>query len=185
MGVEMIYSTKYRDLIKSTCEDQKIPFDWLYIYAQSFAESGQEIGNDIFEQDRNAKSPVGAIGIMQLMPENYQYIDPYDPNQNIIRGISLDLDFYNIWKLEEGIEKIKFMFASYNAGPEDILHAQTITGRNAQILTGRSSLATNIWDNVASYLHYVTGYQNAQQTINYVKRILNIYAELKGLENDK
>lgn len=61
----------------------------------------------------NARSPVGAIGIMQLMPGTAQGlgVDPHDPEQNIMGGmkyLSSQFRAFGDWKKA---------LAAYNAGP--------------------------------------------------------------------
>lgn len=60
----------------------------------------------------HARSPVGAIGLMQLMPETAKGlgIQPEDPIQNLVGGAIYLRDQINRFGLEGGL-------AAYNAGP--------------------------------------------------------------------
>ena len=71
-------------------------------------------------------SPVGAKGLMQLMPSNCQELgvtDPYDPQQNICGGTREILSYLNYWsrKGKTGEELLKLSLASYNAGLGNVL----------------------------------------------------------------
>ncbi|MDR3631326.1 MAG: transglycosylase SLT domain-containing protein [Desulfocapsaceae bacterium] len=141
--------------------------DWRWFKAQGLAESNL---NPL------AVSPVGAKGIMQVMPAtavetaerlNLGHFDLTDPETNIRIGISYDLQCFNFWKNETGVERFRFMFASYNAGCGNILKAQ------------RLAAITNQWGPVSGHLPEVTE-DNAWQTIDYVKHIEAFYSQIKA-----
>ena len=65
-----------------------------------------------------AVSPVGAIGLMQLMPavaEEYGATDPLDPRQNIMAGAK-----YLRRLLDSHKGNVRLALASYNAGPGNV-----------------------------------------------------------------
>jgi soluble lytic murein transglycosylase-like protein len=102
--------------------------NWLWLKAQALAESGL---------DPEAVSPVGAISVMQVMPGTAAEMarkhgiegDPEAPHVNIRLGTAYDRRCFNVWAAEEDRERIRFMFGSYNAGPGNILTAQSIAGK--------------------------------------------------------
>lgn len=98
-------------------------FDWRWFKSQGIAESNL---------DANASSPVGARGIMQILPstfEDIQKINPSflaleDPGWNIAAGIFYDRQLYRKWRKPLPSEERLFLaFSSYNAGYGRVLKA--------------------------------------------------------------
>ena len=87
-----------------------IPAQWIRAVMQQ--ESGGE---------EQAVSPVGAMGLMQLMPQTYQMLeaseglaaDPFDPHDNILAGAAYIKQMYDRYGAPG-------FLAAYNAGPEDL-----------------------------------------------------------------
>ncbi len=87
-----------------------IPGQWIRAVMQQ--ESGGE---------EQAVSPVGAMGLMQLMPETYQGLeaseglgaDPFDPHNNILAGAAYIKQMYDRFGSPG-------FLAAYNAGPADL-----------------------------------------------------------------
>jgi membrane-bound lytic murein transglycosylase F len=101
-----------------------IGFDWRVFKAQAIAESNL---------NPEARSHVGAVGLMQLMPSTFgavqtknpelQSID--DPEWNIAAGIQYDSELWISWSDHESVpERIRFMLGAYNAGRGALLRAQ-------------------------------------------------------------
>ncbi len=96
-------------------------FDWHWFKSQGIAESGLKVG---------ARSSVGAVGVMQILPSTYADIhkkSPYlsagtlsDPRWNIAAGIFYDRILYKRWekklKYSSKENDLYMTFASYNAG---------------------------------------------------------------------
>ena len=100
-----------------------VGFDWRYFKAQGMAES---------DLNPQARSHVGARGVMQLMPSTYREIATNrpdftsidDPEWNIAAGILHDRDLWRLWTpVVPDSERPNFMFASYNAGEGTIARA--------------------------------------------------------------
>jgi len=141
-------------------------FDWQYFKAQAVAESRLIAG---------AKSRVGAMGVMQIMPRTFKEIQMKNPTikgtraqprWNIAAGIYYDRQLWNTWKAERPFQdRMNFMFGSYNAGKMNIIKAQKLAEES-----GRNS---NLWQSIELELPGVTG-KNSRETIGYVKKIEKI-----------
>ena len=88
--------------------------DWLLMAAQGFQESGL---------DQTAKSHVGAIGVMQVMPATGKELKVGDIRKldaNIHAGVKYIRFMIDRYYANEPMDKLNkglFAFASYNAGP--------------------------------------------------------------------
>ena len=97
-------------------------FDWHWFKAQAIAESGL---------DDSAESHVGALGLMQIMPETFLEITEQNPHfadseaahWNIAAGIYYDRTLYRKFEKTAVQDKLYMTFASYNAGYGRILNA--------------------------------------------------------------
>ncbi len=95
-------------LFEKAAEKYKVPVDLLRAVAR--AESGF---------DPNAKSGVGAMGIMQLMPstaEGLGVTDPYDAGQSIMGGAKLLSQLLSRFDGDTSLA-----LAAYNAGPGNVI----------------------------------------------------------------
>ena len=148
-----------------------VGFDWRYFKAQAVAESNLR---------EDARSPVGAVGVMQIMPRTFAEIQRKNPaitgsldqpRWNIAAGIWYDRQHFVVWAADRSlVERLKFTFGSYNAGRSSILRAQ-------QFALGEG-LNAMLWDSVAGELPRVTG-RRSQETVAYVARILDIRQVLR------
>ena len=124
--------------------------------------------------------PVGAVGVMQVMPRTFDEIQRRNPaitgsadqpRWNIAAGIWYDRQQYMVWVSDRPlVERLKFMFGSYNAGRTSILRAQEIAlaeGLNA-----------TLWESIARELPRVTG-RRSGETVSYVSRVLDIKQALR------
>lgn len=99
-------------------------FDWRWIKAQSITESSLRPG---------AVSRVGARGLMQILPstfddirKRYPYFDALDdPRWNVAAGVYWLREQYDKWRGRVAPRhRMRFAFASYNAGFRRILDAR-------------------------------------------------------------
>lgn len=160
----MIYTTQYDDLIKKYWS---IPMDWRFGKAQLIAESNL---------DPNARSPVGALGLAQFMPDTWGDVceecdmvgaDVRNPTYAIVGFGHYMQQMWNKWTSPRpALDRLHLAQAAYNAGIGNIVRAQ----HWAQMATDYLSIIAK--------LDAVTGLANAEQTRNYVTRIGAVYLTL-------
>ena len=100
-------------------------FDFLLLIAQGYQESGL---------DQSVKSPVGAVGIMQVMPTTaasapVKIPDIHTEENNIHAGIRLIHflvnDYFNEPELDQ-MNRTLLAIAAYNAGPAKITKCRQV-----------------------------------------------------------
>jgi membrane-bound lytic murein transglycosylase MltF len=124
--------------------------------------------------DQNKKSPVGAVGVMQLMPATGQELKVGDiavAESNIHAGAKymdqLMTKYFTDARFDEQ-NRTLFAFASYNAGPGNIAKMRTEAERRG--------LDPNVWfNNVES----VTAEKIGIETTTYVRNIFKYYVSYK------
>ncbi|MFC2139408.1 transglycosylase SLT domain-containing protein [Bacteroidota bacterium] len=174
--------SEYDDLLKEYSKN--IGWDWRLLAAMVYQES---------QFDPEAKSWVGASGLMQLMPATaamYGVDSLYDPHQNVSAGIKYIkwLDRYWSPQIQDSTQQMKFILASYNVGLGHIIDARN--------LAEKYNADSFIWDdNVEKYLllkskekYYKDevvqyGYCRGIETVNYVKEILERYEHYRLFVN--
>jgi membrane-bound lytic murein transglycosylase MltF len=141
--------------------------DYLLMVAQAYQESGL---------NQDAKSHVGAIGIMQLMPATGAEmkvgdIHQLEPNINAgVKYIRFMVDQYFANEPMDDLNKILFAFAAYNAGP----------GRVRQLRKEAASqgLNPNVW---TENVEMVAAARMGPETVTYVSNIYKYYIAYKLL----
>jgi membrane-bound lytic murein transglycosylase MltF len=139
----------------------KYDVDWLLMAAQGYQES---------QLNQAVKSPVGAIGVMQVMPATGKELDVGDITEvetNIHAGVK-----YMRWMIDQyydrepmtKLNKALFAFASYNAG----------AGRVRQLRqeAARRGLDPNVWFH---NVEYVAADKIGAETVTYVANIYKYY----------
>ncbi len=121
------YSIIYNEV--SQYNSDPVQIDWTtnaILYASTTYQIDPLLYTSLLEQEShfniNAVSPVGAIGMAQLMPDTAQAIgvNPYNPLENIIGGASYlrtQLDNFSGY----GMYATTYAVAAYNAGPQAII----------------------------------------------------------------
>jgi membrane-bound lytic murein transglycosylase F len=168
------------DLIRNASRD--INWDWLLLASLIYQES---------RFDPDVESEAGAVGLMQVMPqtgEKFGIDIQVSPANNIKAGTLYIRQLQKIFetKVSDPQERLKFVLASYNAGPGHVLDAMRLAEKNG--------LNHQIWDdNVAAYLlkksqpQYFNdavvknGYFRGTESINFVNEILDRYDHYRNL----
>lgn len=149
-------------------------FDWRLIAAQAYQES---------RFDPAARSPAGAVGLLQLMPDTARKLgvaDRRDPAANIdggVRHLRTLVDFFEGAKSKA--DQLRIALAAYNAGQGHILDARN--------LARRKGLDPDRWESLAEtlpllrekryYRDALYGYCRCTEPVEYVGRIM-AYADV-------
>lgn len=169
----------YDDLIKQYADT--IDWDWRLLAAQIYKES---------QFDPKAKSWVGAKGLMQLMPRtaaSYGVSKPQDPERGIYGGTRHILWLTDLFedKIEDPVERQKFILGAYNVGQGHVFDAQRLAVKHGK--------DPQNWDDVAEMLlkksspkYYKDpvvkhGYCRGIEVVTYVERIYEVYGLYKDL----
>ena len=139
----------------------KYELDYLLMMAQGYQES---------RLDHNVKSPVGAIGVMQVMPAtgkelNVGDITQLEPNIHAgVKYIRLMMKQYYENEPMDSLNKGLFAFAAYNAGP----------GRISQLRrqAAKRGLDPNKWFN---NVEVISAEKIGRETVQYVSNIYKYY----------
>lgn len=156
-------------------------WDWRLLAAQCYQES-------CF--DPNAKSWAGACGLMQIMPSTADHLglphsDLFNPERSVEAAVrylaELTLKFRDVPAL---VDRQNFVLASYNGG---FYHV-----KDAMALARKYGGNPHKWNHVAPYVLKMqspeyyndpvvkNGYMRGAETVNYVDRIRQRYAQYGG-----
>ena len=138
-------------------------FDWLKIAALAYQES---------RLDQNAKSPRGAVGIMQVLPSTaagpaVNIPDIKTAENNIHAGVKYLAHLRDTYFNDPGIERedrVDFTFAAYNAGPARI--------NDLRRRAAKEGLDPNRWNR---NVEYVARKVIGRETDHYVANIHMYY----------
>ena len=139
-----------------------VGFDWRWFKSQAIAESNLK---------SNAKSWVGAKGVMQIMPETFEeikkknpsFLNINEPRWNIAAGIYYDSVLYEKWHSDRPLaDKMSYTFGSYNAGFANILRAQNVAKKEGH--------DERYWKSIKEIAPKVKRWRH-EETLNYVEKI--------------
>jgi membrane-bound lytic murein transglycosylase MltF len=145
--------------------------DYLLMAAQGYQES---------TLDQNVKSPVGAIGVMQVMPPtgkelNVGDITELEPNIHAgVKYMRFMMDQYFKDEPMDNLNKGLMTFAAYNAGP----------GRLRQLRreTEQRGLDPNVW---FGNVERVASERIGRETVTYVSNIYKYYITYRLLTEQR
>ena len=135
--------------------------DWMLMAAQGYQES---------RLNHNARSQVGAVGVMQVLPTTGKELKVGDvtllePNIHAgVKYIRQIVDRYYANEAMDDINRVLFAFAAYNAGP----------ARVAQLRREASArgLDQNVWFN---NVERIASERIGRETVTYVSNIYKYY----------
>ena len=135
--------------------------DYLLMAAQGYQES---------TLDQSVKSPVGAIGVMQIMPPTGKELNVGDITKieaNIHAGVKymrFMVDQYYADEPMDNLNKALMTFASYNAGPGRV--------RQLRRETEKRGLNPNVW---FGNVERIASERIGRETVTYVSNIFKYY----------
>ena len=144
--------------------------DYLLMAAQGYQES---------QLNQGAKSSVGAVGVMQVMPATGKDLKVGDITQvepNIHAGVKYMRFMIDRYYANEPMDKLNkglFAFASYNAGPARIASLRKEAARRG--------LDPNVWFN---NVEVVASEKIGRETVTYVSNIYKYYIAYKLITED-
>ena len=138
-------------------------FPWMLIAAEAYQESGL---------NQEAKSPVGAIGVMQVMPAtaasspvNIPDVTKVDPNIHAgVKLLKFIRDDYFKNDAMDPLNKTLMTLAAYNAGPGRI--------KQCRQLAAEVGLNPNVW---FKNVEYAVAKKVGAETVGYVSNIYKYY----------
>lgn len=159
-----------------------VGWDWRLLAAQAYVES---------KFNPNARSWVGARGLMQVMPStargyrtNPKSLNNPDVSLKVATALINDLDGYLKPLVPSDGERLKFVIAAYNVGIAHIYDAINLAkkyGYDPEKWDGNVEKALMMKMNPQIYrsedVRY--GYCRATETVNYVKQITNFYNQAR------
>jgi membrane-bound lytic murein transglycosylase MltF len=150
---------------------EEYQLDWLLMAAQGFQESGL---------DQSAKSRVGAVGVMQVMPATGKELKVGDITQteaNVHAGVKCIRFMIDQYFKDEPMDKLNkglFAFASYNAGPGRIRQLR----KDAE----KRGLDPNVW---FGNVEQVASERIGRETVTYVSNIYKYYVAYRLVAEER
>jgi membrane-bound lytic murein transglycosylase MltF len=150
---------------------ERYALDHLLLIAKGYQES---------RLNQDARSPVGAIGVMQIMPATGRALDVGDIRQlepNIHAGVKYVRQLMDEYLGNEPLDDLNralFTFASYNAGPTRV--------RQLRREAARRHLDPNVW---FDQVERIAAERIGRETVSYVSNISKYYIAFRLFEADE
>ena len=170
------YISQYDNLFKKYAPN--IGWDWRLMAAQAYQES---------KFKPNARSWVGARGLMQIMPATARgyrtkvsQLNNPETSVKVATQLLDDLDGHLLKHVPNDAERRKFVIAAYNVGIAHVYDAIALAkkyGLNPEVWDDNVSKAILMKMNPKYYNDPVVkyGYCRGTETVDYVKKITNFY----------
>ncbi len=174
------FISQYDNIFKKYAPE--VGWDWRLLAAQAFQESRFKA---------NAKSWVGARGLMQIMPKtargyrtSVSKLNNPETSVQVATKFIADLDRYLMKYVPNDKERIKFVIAAYNVGIAHVYDAIALAdkyGLDPQVWDDNVSTAILMKMNPKYYNDPVVkyGYCRGTETVNYVKNITDFYEQAR------
>jgi membrane-bound lytic murein transglycosylase MltF len=177
---------KYRGLIQEHAAKEAL--DARLVCALIVQESGF---------NEKAKSPVGALGLTQLMPMTAKELgvqDPFDANQSIAGATRHLRTLYNAFSESPHEHRHRLVLASYNGGLGRVRDAQALVRYHkmgdplfwepvkitlSQLTKQHASMHRDVWKGDKPPHGYFGG---ANETVTHVERVMRYYARIRFYE---
>jgi len=172
--------SRWDDIIRKASTD--INWDWRLLASLICQES---------RFDPDVESWAGAYGLMQIMPvtgKNFGIDITASPSNNIKAGTKYINWLQSIYdsKIPDENERMKFILASYNAGPGHVLDAMKLAEKNGMDPTKWDGNVA-VWLLKKSELKYYTdtvvknGYFRGTESVNFVSEVLERYDHYRNI----
>jgi len=164
---------KWRVIMEGIAGEENV--DWRLIAAIIHVESRFDAG---------AVSPMGAMGLMQILPdvaEKFGCTDPFDVFQNIRAGTRYFKYLHSIWRRRyNDTIALYFTLASYNGGIKNMMDVSECMSKTHGDVS---------WENIKQCIYEIT-FESGEdtttqsvkwdkiQTINFVEGVMEVYRAL-------
>jgi membrane-bound lytic murein transglycosylase F len=159
-------------------------FDWRLVTSQMYQES---------RFDPKAKSWVGALGLMQVMPQtakDLKIVDVVDPDPGVHAGVKLMSRYAKMFSSPAVKEKdrIRFALAAYNCGPGHVIDARRVAldlKLNPNKWFGNVEKAMLMLSKPLHAKRARHGFCRCEEPVRYVSEIqtrYDAYSKLVGIE---